>query len=291
MRARPLPRAAAPAVLDSASLLLSSPLLFSILLLALPCSSELPAASVVDSWGLGAGMKGNVMDVNSRVSSARAGRDKDSALHLPLDSAWADQVTRSPNQETVDSQVKDVLQTAASFKPGPKDDGTGSHGPEVRGRSGDEHASYGRRQTSSGETTQEKSADATTYIVTKNGRVYLSEKPIDVPAAAAKKSHAQKMMSMAHAKMDAIAKKDKRFADQLRTEAKQLKAAGMGAEGKVFPPLPLPPSLSSSAVKTGVLFCDKSDAHLVSPIRTSSPFNLHRLWSGRPRTSSQNCRT
>ena len=98
-------------------------------------------------------------------------------------------------------------------------------------------------------------------------------------------------MSMAHAKMDAIAKKDKRFADQLRTEAKQLKAAGMGAEGKVFPPLPLPPSLSSSAVKTGVLFCDKSDAHLVSPIRTSSPFNLHRLWSGRPRTSSQNCRT
>ena len=119
-----------------------------------------------------------------------------------------------------------MLQTASSVKPGPSDDGAASHGPEVRGRGGGQHAVRG-------EATQEKSADATTYIVTKNGRVYLSEKPVKVPAVVAERSHAQKMIGMAHAKMDAIAKKDKRFADQLKTEAKQLKAAGMAAEGKV----------------------------------------------------------
>ena len=147
--------------------------------------------------------------------------------------------------------MKNVLQTAASVKPGPSDDGAALHGPEVRGRGG-QHA-----VSSSGEATQEKSADATTYIVTKNGRVYLSEKPVKAPAVVAEKSHAQKMMSMAHAKMDAIAKKDKRFADQLKTEAKQLKAAGMAAEGQVsrlFPSCirPLLPSVSRSPLVMGV---------------------------------------
>jgi len=213
-------------------------LLFTVLLLVLPPapssaqdpsavdSGGLPAASIVDGWGRGLGLKDGTVGAHSRASFAHAARGEDSAFQLPLDSAWArpsPSSLRAPDQETVDSRVKDVLQTAATMHLGPKYYSTGSASSDVRGRGGERPSA----------TTQEKSADATTYIVTKNGRVYLSEKPVNVPVVSAKKSHAQKMMGMAHAKMNAIAKKDKRFADELSTEAKQLKAAGMAAEGKV----------------------------------------------------------
>ena len=190
--------------------------------------SQLPAAST--DWGQSGGLLGVPRAALARtgarsqpgshvsVGSLRS-RSTSATSPLPRDSSW--EGLEAPSQRTINSQVENVLQKAV--KPGPKDDST-KQGPSIRGRLGSKRSSVA---------TEEKTTDGTTYIDYKNGRVYLSEKPLPKKTAPIVETHAQKMMSMADANMDAIAKKDKTFADTLEKEAKQLKAAGMAAEGKV----------------------------------------------------------
>jgi len=198
------------------------------MLLALPSAAQdpdaiddsLPPASIVDSW--------------TQVHSWAKARSNPMTSQ-PLHSAW--EGSAAPSQHIINTQVERVLQKAV--KAGPKDD-VAQHGSDVRGREGSQQvvAWEGSQQVvagskDSGVGTEVKSTDATTYVVYKNGRVYLSEKPLKKTPAVIVETHAQKMLSMAHAKMDAIAKKDKTFAETLHKEAKQLAAAGMAAEGKV----------------------------------------------------------
>jgi len=183
-----------------------------------------PPASIVDSWST------HSTSVRATGRSARghswAKARPNPTNSQPLDSAW--EGSAAPSQHLINTQVERVLQKAV--KAGPKDD-VAQHGSDVRGREGSQPVVAGSKDSGVG--TEVKSTDATTYIDYKNGRVYLSEKPLKKTPAVIVETHAQKMLSMAHAKMDAIAKKDKTFAETLHKEARQLAAAGMAAEGKV----------------------------------------------------------
>jgi hypothetical protein len=208
---------------------------------------DLPAVSITDGWGHGgrsrADSRGQTPGslgghTRARVSSdARAGghaqgkmlaETTHAAKPPPLDTMWGQE--ERPKQSTIDSQVAHVLQRAV--KQGPHQD-AGVQDKDVRGRQGSiSFAQHGKgRGGQDKPTSEEKTTDATTYIIYRNGRVYMSEKPLARKSVPAAETHEEKMMGMAHAKVEAIAKRDKLFANTLNKEAKQLEAAGVTAEG------------------------------------------------------------
>jgi len=242
-----------------------------ILLVLLPVAAQdpfavdrpLPAASIVDGWGSGAGIGrgahapqahlltwGDLADERG-VSDSRSD-SRDSTMPPALYSICEGH--KAPSQHTINSQVEQVLQkSVTAVKNGPKEEPS-AKAPSVRGRQGSPARPLpvpGSKFSNVG--TQEKTTDATTYIDYKNGRIYLSEKPMAQKPVPVRQTHAQKMMSMAHANMDSIAKKDKLFANQLRKEAKELAAAGMAAEGTVRPLRTLPLCFTSADPVTVVL--------------------------------------
>jgi len=197
-------------------------------------NSAFPAASITDAWGNGGG---NLKDGTTTASHASALVDVHSPPSLaskgaepkprePRRSSWDGFLHANPalsgmgqtNQLTVNKEVEKVWEKA--IKSGPK--GNDEEGKIVRGRMGSEKSPNSKVET----------VDGTTYIIHgAHGGVYPSEKASAPPPPV--ETHAQKMMNMAHANYDAIAKKDRTFADTLNKEAKQLKAAGMQAEAQV----------------------------------------------------------
>ena len=197
-------------------------------------NSAFPAASITDVWGNGGGnLKDGILiashasaivDVHRPPSLASKGTEP--KPREPGRSSWDGFLHANPvlsgmaetNQLTVNKEVEKVLEKA--IKSGPK--GNEVEGKIVRGRMGSEPSRSSKVET----------VDGTTYLIHgAHGGVYPSEKPTAPPPPV--ETHAQKMMNMAHANYDAIAKKDRTFADTLNKEAKQLKAAGMQAEAQV----------------------------------------------------------
>jgi hypothetical protein len=223
--------------------------------------SPLPAASIVDGWGRGAGIGRGARAPHSHspiltwgdLERERGSSDsRDPTMPPALDSIWEGH--KAPSQRTINSQVEQVLQkSVTAVKNGPREEPS-AKATSVRGRQGSPaHLPPVPGSKFSNVGTEEKTTDATTYIDYKNGRIYLSEKPMAQKPVPVRQTHAQKMMSMAHANMDSIAKKDKLFADQLRKEAKELAAAGMAAEGTVRPLRTLPLCFTSADPVTVVL--------------------------------------
>jgi len=197
-------------------------------------NSALPAASVPDVWRNGgenlkdgtltASHASALVDVHSSPSLASKGAEP--KPQEPRRSSWDGFLHANPtlsgmgdtDQLTVNKEVEKVLEKA--IKSGPK--GNDVEGKIVRGRMGSEPSPSSNVET----------VDGTTYIIHgAHGGVYPSEKASAPPPPV--ETHAQKMMNMAHANFDAIAKKDRTFADTLNKEATQLKAAGMQAEAQV----------------------------------------------------------
>jgi len=236
--------------------------------------SPLPAASIVEGWGrVGRGAAAREGAPGGPRGSVPGRTHGDPTVPSPLDSIWEGLV--APSQRTINSQVERVLQTSvtagAAAKDGPKQEPS-PKASSVRGRQGSpaRPAVPGPKSSTVGE--EEKTTDGTTYVDYKNGRVYLSEKPMAKEAVPVRRTHMQKMMSMAHANMDAIARKDKLFADKLRKEAKELSAAGMAAEGTVRPCVV------------------QSDAACSVALCLSSREEIRRRWSARHGTCLTSCK-
>ena len=194
--------------------------LYMLLVLPTAADGDLPAASIVDSWGLG----GNTSPErapshapHSDASMLTAGRTlADPTMPAPLDSAWDGAIRNDRSTESVDSPAASV---AAAGKTGPHSIRQVAGRGSVRGRGGLEPTPHFIKHAAavadviaqSGLSAETKTTDATTYIDYRNGRIYLSEKPMTKqPGVPVMETHKQKMMQLSHEKMDAMAKVSRR---------------------------------------------------------------------------------